>query len=233
MLGDRVYGWGFGNLKGGFFAEYIAIKERDVALIPDSLSFDEAGALAVSGITALQGLEHLGLIAGQSVIIFGASGGLGHVAIQLAKRLDLRVFAVASRDDGVELALRVGADRAVDGYHPMVRDLIAFAPDGFDGALVFAGGRDWKRELATVVHGGTIAWPNGVEPTPAIPKGVMKTPYDGEDSPEAFARLNDLVGRRPFHVELSTVYPLDQTAQALRDVHRHHIGKLAIEIDRL
>jgi NADPH:quinone reductase-like Zn-dependent oxidoreductase len=86
------------------------------------------------------------------------------------------------------------------------------------------------REL--VVPGGKVAWPNGVEPVPDVPKGVKRRPYDGVDSPAAFARLNRLIARGPFHVMLSKVYPLDATARALRDVQRHHVGKLAIEIGR-
>ncbi|HSQ65174.1 MAG TPA: NADP-dependent oxidoreductase [Polyangiaceae bacterium] len=230
-VGDRIYGWGFANPKGGFYAEYAAIAERDVSKIPDSLSFDEAGALAVCGITALQGLEQLGLDEGQSLIVFGASGGVGHLAVQLAKRLGLRVFAVASRADGVDLANRLGADQAVEGHgKSLLRRLREFAPDGLDGALVFAGGHGWKQELEHVITGGAVAWPNGVEPVPAVPKGVKGKAYDGVDSPAAFARLNELVARGPFHVELSKIYPLDATAQALRDVRHHHIGKLAIKL---
>jgi len=231
-IGDRVYGWGFGNRKGGFFAEYTVIPERNLAIVPDSVSFEEAGALAVAGITALQGLEQLDLDEGDAIAIFGASGGVGHVAVQLAKRLGLRVFAVASRSDGVELVERLGADRVAEGRsRSLVRELQDFAPDGLAGALVFTGARGWKQELALVVKGGTVAWPDGVEPAPSIPRGVHRTSYDGEPSARAFARLNELVTREPFHVELSKVYPLDATSQALRDVQHHHVGKLAIKID--
>jgi NADPH:quinone reductase-like Zn-dependent oxidoreductase len=231
-IDDRVYGWGFGNRKGGFFAEYAAIPERNLAIVPDSISFEQAGALAVAGITALQGLEHVDLDEGDSIAIFGASGGVGHVAVQLAKRLGLRVFAVASKADGVELVQRLGADRVAEGHSKsLVRDLQDFAPDGVAGALVFTGARGWKQELALVVKGGTIAWPDGVEPAPSIPRGVQRRAYDGEPSTRAFARLNELVAREPFHVELSRLYPLDATSQALRDVQHHHVGKLAIKID--
>ncbi len=230
-VGDRVYGWGLGNRKGGFFAEYAAIPEREAAPIPDSLSFDEAGALAVVGVTALQGLEQLELDAGQSVMIFGASGGVGHVAVQLAELLGLRVFAIASQPDGVELVTHLGADRVVEGHsRSLSRELRAFAPDGFDGALVFAGGKGWSKELQLVAKGGTVAWPNGVEPEPDVPKGVKHAAYDGEESPAVFARLNELISRGPFQVALSKTYSLDAAAQALRDVQQHHIGKLAIKI---
>jgi NADPH:quinone reductase-like Zn-dependent oxidoreductase len=230
-VGDRVYGWGFGNPKGGFFAEYAAVSEREVAPIPETLSFEEAGALAVCGITALQGLEHLELDAGQRIMIFGASGGVGHIALQLAKRMGLEVFAIASKPDGVALAKRLGADFVAEGHdRTLVRQLRDCAPDGFDGALVFAGASGWKRELACIADGGCVAWPNGVEPVPSLPAGIEGIPYDGEDSPKAFARLNELVSQDRFHVELSRTYALDDAAQALRDVQKHHVGKLAIEI---
>jgi NADPH:quinone reductase-like Zn-dependent oxidoreductase len=231
-VGDRVYGWGFGNPKGGFLAEYAAIPARDVALIPGQLSDDEAGALAVAGITALQGLEHLWCDPGDAIMIFGASGGVGHIALQLAKILGLRVFAIASRDDGVELVERLGADAAGEGRDRSLRRMLReFAPDGYAGALVFTGARGWKRELELVERGGVIAYPNGVEPAPKVPRGRKRIAYDGEGSPDAFARLNELVEQGPFDIELSHRYALDETAQALRDVQHHHVGKLIIRID--
>lgn len=231
-VGDRVYGWGLGNAKGGFFAEYAAIHDKNLAPVPETLSFDEAGALAVSGITALQGLDHLELDRGDRIIIFGASGGVGHVAVQLAKRLGLQVFAVASKPDGVALVQRLGADHVTEGHaRSLVRELRDFAPDGFAGALVFAGANGWKQELALVEKGGRIAWPNGVEPVPAVREGVDGIPYDGENTPGAFTRLNELIAGGPFHIELSKVYTLDKTAQALRDVQKHHVGKLVIGLD--
>jgi NADPH2:quinone reductase len=230
-LGDRVYGWAFGSPKGGFFAEYAAIAEKDLAKIPDTVPFDEAGALAVGGITALQGFEALDLEAGQPVMILGSSGGVGHIAVQLAKRLGLRVFAVASKADGVRLVSRLGADAVADGHRPdVVHRGRQLAPDGFPGALVFAGGEGWKAELELVAKGGSVAWPNGVEPLPMVRRGVKRTPYDGEDSAKAFERLNELLARGPFHIELSRTYTLDEAARALEDVRHHHIGKLAIKI---
>lgn len=229
--GDRVYGWALGNPKGGFFAEYAAIDERNAAYIPDNIPFEEAAGLAVSGITALDGLDRLELDEGDDLIIFGASGGVGHVALQLAKHLGLRVFAVASKEDGLRLVNRLGADGAVEGHSKNLRRKAReFAPDGFAGALVFAGGTGWKAELELVVKGGRVACPNGVEPEPIVPEGVTLEMYDAEESPEVFERLNDLISRGPFHVELSRTYPLEQTARAVLDVQRHHVGKIAIKI---
>ena len=95
--GDRVYAFSLVNPKGGFYAEYAAIKADDVSRIPGKLTSKEAGALPVDAMTALRGLDDtLGLKPAESVMIFGASGGIGHLAVQLAKRMGARVFAVAS-----------------------------------------------------------------------------------------------------------------------------------------
>src|SRR5688572_26804317 len=113
--GDPVYACGLVNPKGGFYAEYVAVKADTVSRIPGELKVEQAGVLASDGLTALKGLDDvLGLRAGESVLIFGASGGIGHLAVQLAKRMGARVFAVASGDDGVALAKRLGADEVID-----------------------------------------------------------------------------------------------------------------------
>lgn len=228
-VGDRVYGWGFGNAKGGFFAEYIAINEKEIAPIPEGMSFNEAGALAVSGITAMIGLEKLDVDEGDRIVVFGASGGVGHVALQLAKHMGLLVFAVASRDDGVELVRRLGADGAAEGRSKtLVKELREFAPRGFAGAIVFTGGSGWKRALELVNKGGKVTFPNGVEPLPSVPRGVKRIAFDGKGSAAAFKRLNELIERGPFHVEIAKAYSLDAAAQALKEIEDHHVGKLEI-----
>jgi len=229
--GDRVYGFGFGNKKGGFFAEYAAVPESNVALVPSTISLEEAGALAVSGLTALEGLEELKLAEGKTLLLVGASGGVGHIALQLAKRLGLKVFAIASGDDGVALCKKVGADGVVDGKgRGDVADAArAFAPQGYDGALVLAAEEDDPRlqELTQQVH-GKLAHPHGAAAPKENKKGSRVVAYDGEPRREAFERLNELVAQAPFHVEISKTYKLGETAQALRDVGEHHVGKLAV-----
>lgn len=230
--GDRVYGYGFGNPKGGFFAEYAAIPEERLAHVPPHLSLDQAGALAVSGLAALEGIEALGVKEGNTVCIIGASGGVGHIAVQLAKLMGMRVFAVASGQDGVRLATRLGADGVVEGkHHDVAGAARAFSPGGYDGALVFAGRADGWRDVLSLVHKhGVVAYPNGVDPVPHGTKRVELKAFDAETSPDAFARLNALVERGPFHVELSRTYALADAAQALHDVTTHHLGKLALRI---
>jgi len=227
--GDRVYAY---SMEGGFYAQYASVKQAFVAKLPKGLSPEQAGALGADGITALRGLDDtLELRAGQSLLIFGASGGIGHLAVQLAKRMGAKVIAVASGDDGVQLAKRLGADVAIDGKKDdIVGALKAFAPDGLDAALVLTGGRELDAALKQVKQSGRFAYPNGVEPEPKAPAGVHGGAYDGVPDRAAFQKLNALIDKAPFHVEVRS-YALKDAAQAHRDVEKHHLGKLALKMN--
>jgi len=229
QVGDRVYAF---SLEGGCYAEYVALAEWEIAPIPGGIRTEEAGALGADGVTALRGLEgELHLAPGQALLVYGASGGIGHLAVQLAKRLGARVLAVASGPDGVALMKRLGADAAVDGKRDDVaRAVREFAPGGLDAALVLAHGESLAPALALVRKGGRVAHPHGVEPEPRAPEGVALLAYDGVPGRAALDRLNELIAQGPFHVELGHVYRLDEAAEAHREIARHHLGKLAFRI---
>lgn len=228
--GDRVYGC---TLSGGFYAEYARIPEDSAAPVPRGLTAEQAGVLATDGITGLCGLEKLQLQAGDRILIYGASGGIGHLAVQLAKRMGAHVLAVASGTDGVTLVKRLGADAAVEGHSEDVVPVIrSFAPDGLDGALILAGSDDVDRLVALLRDGGTVAFPHGVEPQPTARVGITMKPYDGEANRERFQRLNELIAQHPFHVQIDREYDLDDIARAHRELAKHHLGKLALRIHR-
>src|SRR5262249_4666648 len=150
--GDRVYAAELANPKGGFYAQYAAVKADNVSLIPGHLTIEQAAVLPTDGLTALTGLEKvLGLKSGESLMVFGASGGVGHLALQLATRLGAKVCAIASGNDGVQLAKKLGADKAVDGRSDNVLNAAReFAPNGIDAALVTAGGERTDRVLSAI-----------------------------------------------------------------------------------
>lgn len=230
-VGDRVYGYAFGSPKGGFYAEYTALSEDAAAPIPANISVEEAGVLAASGVTALAGLDKLNVKKDWSLMILGASGGVGHVALQLAKRQGARLLAVGSGKDGADLVKKLGADQAVNGKAAdPVKAAQSFAPGGLDAALAFANSEKLMEALKQVKKGGIIAYPHGVEPAPKGFAGVKVHAFDGLSGPEVFARLNELIARGPFHVEISRTYRLEDMPQAHRDVQKHHIGKLALKL---
>lgn len=228
--GDRVYAVSFATSKG-FYAEYAVVKGDQVSPIPGKLSTGEAGVMAVDAITALRGLDLLEIKPGASVMIFGASGGVGHLAVQLAKRMGARVLAVASGDDGVRFARKVGADTVVDGHKVDVAAVAReFAPGGLDGALFTAGGLAARKAEETVREGGRVAYPQGVELDPQARPGVTVRSYDGDPDREAIERLNRLIEEGPFEVHVARAFSLDQVADAHRMLNQHYVGKLALRL---
>ncbi|HEV8427026.1 MAG TPA: NADP-dependent oxidoreductase [Pyrinomonadaceae bacterium] len=230
--GDRVYGAELANPKGGFYAQYAAVKADNASLIPVHLSIEQAAVLPTDGLTALTGLEKvLGLKSGESLMVFGASGGIGHLALQLAKRLGAKVFAIASGDDGVQLAKKLGADTAVDGRSDdVLKSAREFAPNGIDAALVAAGGERTDQALAAIRKGGRIAYPHGVMPEPKAPDGVEIEGYDGENNRALIDRLNALIDSGPFEVHVDRTFPLEEVSKAHKALDEHHLGKIALRI---
>lgn len=140
------------------------------------------------------------------------------------------MFAAASGQDGVELARRLGADAAVDARTAdVVAEAAAFAPAGLDAALVLTASNS-AGLLALVRGGGRVVYPNGVEPAPRAGPGVSVRAFDGYSGREALDRLNQMIRMAPFHVEIGREYALDPVPQALHDVTKHHLGKLAIAV---
>ncbi len=230
--GDRVYAAELANPKGGFYAQYTAVKADNISFIPGHLSIEQAAVLPTDGLTALTGLEKvLDLKSGQSLMVFGASGGIGHLALQLAKRLGAKVFAIASGDDGVQLAKKLGADIAVDGRGDDVLNAAReFAPNGIDAALVTAGGPETDQALSAIRRGGRIAYPHGVMPEPTAPDGVETEAYDGENSPALIEKLNALIDSGPFDVHVGQTFALDEVSKAHQALDEHHLGKFALRI---
>jgi NADPH:quinone reductase-like Zn-dependent oxidoreductase len=230
--GDRVYAAVLANPKGGFYAEYTVVKADNASSIPGDLTIEQAAALPSDAVTALNGLDDiLGLKQSESVMIFGASGGIGHLAVQLAKRLGARVFAVASGDDGVALVKQLGADAVADGRGEGVLNVARdFAPDGIDAALVTAGGLAADRALSAIRQNGRVAYPNGVMPEPNPPHQMKINNYDGQASRVTLEKLNRLIEAGPFEVHVDRTFPLEQAAEAQKALGQHHLGKIALTI---
>src|SRR5437762_624446 len=106
--GDEVFG-----VRWGALAEYVCVRKDRVALKPANITFEQAGAVGLAGLTALEGLRTGRIHAGQKVLINGASGGVGTFAVQIAKAFDTEVTAVCSTRN-VEIARTLGADHVID-----------------------------------------------------------------------------------------------------------------------
>src|SRR5690349_8042646 len=139
-VGDRVWAYDFEN--AGFYAQYVAVNESLAARIPDRMSLRDAGAAAVTGLTALQCVAKANVRRGQTVLVFGATGAVGTLALQFAASRGARVIATATGRRATDLVRRLGAKVAIDARRADAVDALdAEARDGVDVVLAFAGGR--------------------------------------------------------------------------------------------
>jgi NADPH2:quinone reductase len=233
-VGDRVYAYESGNPKGGFYAEYVAVDERKAGRVPERLDFLQAGAGAVTSLTALQGVDGvLKVRKGQTVLIFGASGAVGTLAVQFAKRHGARVLATASGRRATALVKRLGADGVIDARgRDLPERLRTLAPEGLDAVLALAGGDELERCLDFLHDGGRIAHPNGIDPEPRPRRRFRIRGYDAVAGPREFTQLRRAVVQAKLSVPIAAVYPLASAAAAHRRLHDHVVGRIVLRIHR-
>jgi NADPH:quinone reductase len=233
-VGDAVYSYSWDNPKGGFYAQYVAVPAKLVGHVPPGMSLKDAGAIGTTGLTALQGIDDaLHIKPGETLIIHGASGGVGTLAVQFAKLRGARVFATASGEDGVTLVRQLGADAVVDGRHGDITAAAhAFAPSGVDAVLALAGGDALERCLDALRAGGRIAFPYGVEPEPKarVSTGIMVR-YNAIAGPQEFERLNQAITAVKLQVPIAAQFPLADAAKAQERLEAGHVlGKVVLQV---
>ncbi|WP_211588951.1 quinone oxidoreductase family protein [Allorhizocola rhizosphaerae] len=230
-VGERVYASTMPVKRGGFYAEYGVVEAEFAARVPDRLPTEQAGAMPWDALTALSGLDLLGLRPDETLMVFGASGGVGHMAVQLARHSGIRVLAVASGDDGVALARRLGAHDVVNGRkNDVLAAALKFAPGGLDAALVTVGGEIAERSLRAVKNAGRIAVPNGVRPVHVTPPSAAVSYYDADITRAGTDRLNAIIEASSFEVHVARTFPLERVQDAHRALNDHYVGKLALKV---
>jgi NADPH:quinone reductase-like Zn-dependent oxidoreductase len=235
--GDEVYGdlanHGFGGL-----AEYACPPERAVATKPPSLSFEEAAAVPLAGMTALQGLRDLARVEpGQKVLVHGASGGVGTYAVQVAKALGAEITAVCSTGK-VELVRSLGAAHVIDYTREDftrsgLRYDVIFAANGYRSIF------DYRRSLAPrgryVMAGGT--WPQMRQamlwgPLLSSRRGRRLAVLSARSTPEDLEALKDLVARGQLRPVIDRRFAFADTREAFRYLEAGHAaGKVVIRVE--
>ena len=232
-IGDRLWAYHYANPKGGFYAEYVVVDAQRAGPVPKHLDRIQAGAGATTGLTALQGIEDmLHVRKNETVLIYGATGGVGTLAVQFAKLRQARVIATASGRDATALVRDLGADAVFDSRSKnAIEQLRRLAPDGLDAALVLASGPSLEGCLDLVRPGGRVAYPNGVEPRPKRRRNLELLAYDAVASPKHFERLKRAATECRLRVPIAAVYPLAKAAEAHARLEGGHIlGRIALQI---
>lgn len=233
-VGDRVYAYEFGNRQGGFYAEFAAAKAEHVSRVPKGLDLREAGAVAATGLTALQGIDALGLRPRHTVLIFGASGAVGTMAVQFARQRGAHVIATASGAAPARLVRKLGAHRVIDARRTeSIDELRTVAPDGLDCVLALAGGDGLERCLDFMRPRGRLVYPNGVDPVPMARRTFRVRAFDAIANPREFDKLNRHLRGRGIRVPIAASYPLGKAAQAHRRLDRGHVlGRMVLQVHR-
>ena len=228
-VGDRVYSYSYGNPSGGFHAEYVSVPADRVGHVPPHLDMKIAGGMPCVALTAQTGLDVLKVKSGQTLSVFGASGGVGSLAVWLAAGRGATVVG-AARSDAQDYVRSLGAAHAVDPNSSERNTFLKrFAPDGFDAAMVAANGDALADFLSHLKAGARFAYPNGVEPKPHV-SGHAALTFDGEMSRAAIDRLNTAIGSRTIPLRVQE-FPLNDVVEAHKRIEQGHVvGKIVLRI---
>ena len=235
--GDEVYG-----TRSGAFADYVSAKMA-VAQKPANLSFEDAAAVPVAAMTALQALrDHGRLQKGQRVLVNGASGGVGTFAVQLAKTLGAGHITAVCSTRNVERARSLGADHVVD----YTREDYTRGGERFDVIVDVAGSHSWRENKRVLEPDGTLVLagaPTGNRLTGPLGRlaRLWLTSRIGrrrlifficKPNRADLAVLRELVEAGHVRPVVDRVYPLAEIADALETMGEGHVqGKLVVRID--
>lgn len=212
----------------GGYAERVAIPESACALKPERLDFVQAAAVPLAALTAWQGLfDHGGLAQGQTVLIHGAAGGVGHFAVQFAKARGAEVFATSSGQD-VGFVRSLGADQVIDYKSERFEDEVEKVDMVFD----LVGGDTQDRSFA-VLRGGGVLVSTLKEPDPALcaEHQVRGLHYMAQPSGDELTKIGRLIDTGRVTPSVDRTYPLARAADAEEWLeHRHVRGKIVLTV---
>ena len=213
----------------GAQSEYVVVKALELVAAPKSIDLAHAAAVPLAGITAYQGLfDHGGLKDGQTVLIHGGAGGVGHMAIQLAKAKGATVITTASAED-LDFVRELGADTAIDYKNERFEDVARDVDVVFD----LVGGETQDRSWAVLREGGilvsTLAAP---EENKAAAHKVRAAPrYMAQPNTVQLGEIADLIDAGTVRVVLSETFPLEEVRSAYARLEQGHLrGKIVLTL---
>jgi len=225
--GDEVYSRP-DPTRDGTYAEYVVVKADQVALKPKSIPFDHAAGVPLAGLTAWQGLFQYGqLQRGQTVLIHGASGGVGAYAVQFAKWKGAYVIGTASADN-LDFVKSLGADKVIDYEKEKFEDVAKNVDLVFD----MQGGDTQRRSIAVLKPGGrliTTVMPKfGAE---AEAKNIHLEGFMAKSNPQDLGQIARLIDEGKVKPMISRIFPLAQAREAQEMAEHGHVkGKVVIKV---
>jgi NADPH:quinone reductase-like Zn-dependent oxidoreductase len=228
-VGDRVLGVITDMALGrGTIAELVALDTAALAKLPAGVDEVTAAALGLVGVSALDLLAALDLREGETVLVSGATGGIGSFLIQLATAAGFRVIATARTPEGASFVTKLGAAATVDPSD-LATEVRAAEPEGVNAVVHLAG--DPAELAAVLAPGGRMASVAGADQSPAGRHDVTVTPVLAVATTDKLDSLLTAVAEGRLTVAVHGTYPLDQAADALAAFGGSKLGKLVVTID--
>jgi len=227
--GDTVFGVLMKpELGDGCFAERITTPAAFAAKVADGLDAAAAGALGLAGTAAHDAVEAVEPKHGETVLVSGATGGVGIIAVQLLKASGAHVIATASTDDEIAFVREHGADDVVDYHGDVAAAVRREHPGGVEAVLHFAG--DGAVLVALLTPGGRIASTLGLTPEQLGRDDVILAPIMASPATATLAKLADAAATGIIHVPIMRTYGLEDVPRGLADFAAGTLGKLAVRI---
>jgi NADPH:quinone reductase-like Zn-dependent oxidoreductase len=223
QVGDEVFGMPWFPRQAGAYAEYVTAPSRHFAAKPHPLSFEEAGALPLAGLTAWQIIvDTIQLEEGADLLVHGAAGGVGHLALQIARARGANVLATA-RAEQADWLRELGVERTIDYRSESFEELVG----DLDAVIDFTGTYG-ERSLPVLRPGGMlVSVPSGV------PQEVLDlaershrraTGFLVEPDPTGLDGLSHLIENGQLQVKVDRVFDLADAAEAHRQAEAGHAG---------
>lgn len=225
--GDEVYGM-TDMMRNGTYAEYVAVKAAKIGLKPQSLDFVTAASVPMAGHTAWQGIfEHGKLQAGQKILINGAAGSVGSMAVQLARWKGAFITGTASKQNAAYLTA-LGADMVLDYHEENFEDRIKNVDVLFDTV----GGETQIKLLRVMKPGGIVVSTVGItDPEAVKSNGLQGIAYSAVPVPAQLKQIADLIDAGKLQTLVSKVLPLQDVAEAHRLSEEGHMhGKIVLKV---
>ncbi|WP_422773034.1 quinone oxidoreductase family protein [Plantactinospora sp. WMMC1484] len=231
MPGEKVFGVvakpGLGD---GSFGEYVVVPEEiGLAPLPAGLPYRAAGVLGLAGVAALACVDAVAPVHGETLLISGATGGVGHYAVQLAAARGAAVIATAETGPQVDLMHQLGAAHTVDHRGDLAAQVRQLAPDGVDSVIHLAGDPELIADLVT--PGGRFSSTLGVNSAQLGDRSLTVTAIEAIPDRIVLDHLATETAADRLRPSIARTYLLDEVPQAFADFSNSgNVGKLAISI---
>jgi NADPH:quinone reductase-like Zn-dependent oxidoreductase len=212
----------------GALAELIAVPAGTIAAVPTGLDLPAAAALPVSGLTAILTLNSAAVETPDTVLVVGATGGVGGFVTQLAQARGARVIASVAAS-AADAARELGASEVVDRDSDLAGQVRALIGPGADVTIDLVGPRVWPAELAATRDGGRFVT---TTPAPAPPeRGITPTSVGVQPDPSTLASLAQACAQGQLVSRVARIVPLDQAVDALAELERGRAnGKVVVNV---